>query len=121
MCGCRRAAAERLERAADILPLVRAERDEDLRRALIERLVAIAIAPDAATATRRWRWKASRISGSSRPWRRARRTSTVRTAALGRVHDVKALGSVAGTRRMGRRRSTRSRASPIPPSSSTSR
>ena len=44
----RRAAAERLERAADLLPLVRAERDEELRRALLERLVTIASAGDGA-------------------------------------------------------------------------
>src|SRR5687768_539979 len=44
----RRAAAERLEQAADLLPLVRSERDEDLRRQLVERLVAIASAPAGA-------------------------------------------------------------------------
>ena len=44
----RRAAAERLHRAADILPLARSERDEDLRRELVERLVSIATAPDDA-------------------------------------------------------------------------
>ena len=44
----RRAAAERLDGAADLLPLARAERDEDLRRELIDRLVAIATAPDAS-------------------------------------------------------------------------
>src|SRR5262245_46601819 len=38
----RRAAADRLDRAADILPLARAERDEELRRTLLERLVTIA-------------------------------------------------------------------------------
>ena len=42
----RRAAAGRLHRAADILPLARDERDEDLRRELVERLVSIATAAD---------------------------------------------------------------------------
>ena len=37
---------QRLERAADILPLARAERDEELRRTLLERLVTIASAAD---------------------------------------------------------------------------
>src|SRR5215218_2819690 len=41
----RRAAAERLTRVADLLPLARGEQDEDLRRVLIDRLVAIASAP----------------------------------------------------------------------------
>ena len=44
----RRAAADGCDSAADILPLARSERDEDLRRELIERLVSIATAPDDA-------------------------------------------------------------------------
>jgi hypothetical protein len=89
----RRAAAERLERAADILPLARAERDEDLRRALIERLAAIAIGSEPADA-------ALALEGieDQRQLATVAKSAaheTVRRAALGRLHDVKALGSVA--------------------------
>src|SRR5215212_10354835 len=41
----RRAAIGRLRDAGDILPLSRTERDEELRRELVERLVQIATAP----------------------------------------------------------------------------
>jgi hypothetical protein len=91
----RRAAIGRLHDAADILPLARGERDDELRRELVERLVAIASAPadsdgDAALALegiedQRQLAAVAQVS----PF------DTVRTAALGRVHDVKALSSVA--------------------------
>ena len=92
----RRAAAGRLHRAADILPLARDERDEDLRRELVERLVSIATAADEAGRRRgAARSKGLRISGSSRRWRRLAARQRFAAAALGRVHDVKALSSVA--------------------------
>lgn len=91
----RRAAGERLYRASDLLPLARKERDEALRRELVERLVSIATAQgesdgDAALALEGiedQRQLAAVAQGSPH--------DTVRTAALGRVHDVKALSSVA--------------------------
>lgn len=91
----RRAAAGRLTSAADLVAVVRAERDEELRRELTDRLVAVATAPgdndgDAALA----------LEGldDQRQLAAVARSSpfdTVRTAALARVHDVKALGGVA--------------------------
>ena len=91
----RRAAAARVYGAADLTRLARAERNEDLRRELSERLVAIAIAADetdgeAALALDGLddQRQLSTVSQQS-PF------DTVRTAALGRIHDVKLLGSVA--------------------------
>ena len=75
--------------------LARSERDDDLRREITERLVAIATAPagtdaDAALALDGLddQKQLSAIAKSSPH-------DTVRAAALGRVHDVKALSSVA--------------------------
>ena len=47
------------------------------------------------TATRRWPWKASSDQRQLATVAKSAAHETVRTAALGRVHDVKALGSVA--------------------------
>src|SRR5215208_5320735 len=91
----RAAAIARIEDVALLARLARSERDEDLRRGIADRLVAVALAPapndaDAALA----------LDGLDDP----RQFSTIaksspdekiRTAALGRIHDVKALGSVA--------------------------
>jgi uncharacterized protein DUF349 len=90
----RRAAAERLERAADILPLARGERDEELRRTLLERLVTLASAADGPADA------ALALEGleDQRHLATVAKSSphdTIRTAALGRVHDARALGSVA--------------------------
>ena len=110
----RRAAAGRLFRAADILPLARTERDEGLRRELVERLVSIATAP---TNGRRPppRSKGLTISGSSRRGA-GRSAGHVRAAALARVHDVKALSSIARKAAHGARRSRRRSESRIGPS-----
>jgi hypothetical protein len=91
----RRAAAERLKTSTELVALVRGERDEELRREIADRLVAIASAPtdsdgDAALALEglddaRQLAAVAKLS----PF------ATVRTAALGRVHDQKALSSVA--------------------------
>ena len=90
----RRAAAERLERAADLLPLARAERDEELRRTLLERLVTIASAADgvgdaavALEGLEDQRHLATIAKSSPH--------DTIRTVALSRVHETRALGSVA--------------------------
>ena len=91
----RRAAAARLSFAADLVRVARAETDDDLKRAVAERLVALASAPshddgEAALA----------LEGLDDPRHlstiaKQSPHDTVRTAALGRVHDVRALGSVA--------------------------
>jgi hypothetical protein len=91
----RRAAAARLTDPIELVGLVRAERNEELRRELSERLVGIATAPadtdaDAALALdglddQRQLAMVARLSPHE----------TVRTAALARVHEARALGSVA--------------------------
>ena len=91
----RRAAAQRLWKAAHLLPLARGERDEELRRDLTERLVAIATA--AADSDGEAALALEGIDDQRQLAAIARNCphDTVRTAALGRVHDVKSLGSVA--------------------------
>src|SRR5688572_9080530 len=91
----RRAAAARLTSAADLVRAARAEKDEDLRRTLTDRLVSVASAAadddgDAALAL-------DGIDDQRQLATVAKQSphDTVRTAALGRVHDVRALGSVA--------------------------
>jgi hypothetical protein len=91
----RRAAAARLSLAADLVRIARTEKDEDLKRAVADRLVALASAPsnddgEAALA----------LEGLDDPRHlstiaKQSPYDTVRTAALGRVHDVRSLGSVA--------------------------
>ncbi|MGB2716870.1 MAG: DUF349 domain-containing protein [Vicinamibacterales bacterium] len=91
----RRAAIERLDRAEDLVGLVRTEGHEDLRRLTAERLVRIATTPadndgEAALALAGLddQRHLSTVAKES-PF------DTVRTAALGRVRDVRALGSIA--------------------------
>ncbi len=91
----RRAAAARLRTADDLVLLARAEPDEDLRRELQERLVAIANAPANSDAQ-----AAIALAGltDQKHFATVARTSphdNVRTAALGQIHDTKALGNVA--------------------------
>ena len=91
----RRAAAGRLFRAADILALARSERDEGLRRELIERLVSSATAPDSTDGD-----AATALEGIDDQRQLATVAQTaaldaVRAAALARVQDVKALSSIA--------------------------
>ena len=91
----RRAAAGRLQRSEELVGLVRGEQDEELRRELTERLVAIAASPAETDGE-----AALALEGLDDPRQlaavaRLSPFDTVRTAALGRVHDVKALGSVA--------------------------
>ena len=91
----RRAALARLTFSEDLIRVARVEKDEDLRRSVAERLVAVASAPsdddgEAALA----------LEGleDQRHLSTVAKTSpfdTVRAAALGRVHDVRSLGSVA--------------------------
>ena len=91
----RHAAIGRLGSVAELVALVGRESNDDLRRELAERLVAIASSPadtdgDAALA----------LEGLSdqKQFSLVARSSphdTIRTAALGRIHDPKMLGSVA--------------------------
>jgi hypothetical protein len=90
----RRAAAERLERAADLLPLARAERDEELRRTLLERLVTIASTAD-ASADAALALEAIEDQRQLATVAKSSANDTIRSAALSRVHDARALGSVA--------------------------
>ena len=91
----RRAAGARLLRVEDVVRLARGERDEDLRRSYVERLVDIATRPAPTDAEAALALEGiddqkhfSTISKSSPH-------ETVRAAALGRIHDVKLLSSVA--------------------------
>jgi hypothetical protein len=91
----RRAAAARLSTADDLVLLARAERDDDLRRDVQERLVALANAPADSDAE-----AAIALAGltDQKHFAAIARTSpheNIRTAALGQIHDVKALGGVA--------------------------
>ena len=91
----RRAAQARIDSVEDLVRLSRSEQDEDAKRGLLDRLVGIATAPaesdgDAALA----------LSGldDEKQLATVAKSSpheTVRTAALGRVHDIRSLGSVA--------------------------
>ena len=91
----RRAAAGRLFRAADILPLARSERDENLRRELIERLVSIATAPDVNAGDAATALEGIDDQRQLATVAQAAPLDTVRAAALARVQDVKALSSIA--------------------------
>ena len=91
----RRAAAGRLFRAADILPLARTERDEGLRRELVERLVSIATAPDDTDGDAATALEGIDDQRQLATVAQAAPLDTVRAAALARVQDVKALSSIA--------------------------
>src|SRR5688500_1076433 len=91
----RREALARVANVAVLAAAARSERDEDLRRDVTERLVAIATAPGGAEGD-----AALALDGLEDPKQlsavaKSSPHDTVRTAALGRVHDVKALSSVA--------------------------
>ena len=91
----RRAAGARLTRVEDLVQLARSEPDEGLKREYVERLVEVAIAPAETDGS-----AALALEGIDDPKQFAAiaKTSpydTVRTAALGRIHDARLLGSVA--------------------------
>ena len=91
----RRAAAGRLHRAADILPLARDERDEGLRRELVERLVSIATAADDPDGDAALALEGIADQRQLAAVAQAAPQAAVRAAALERVQDVKALSSIA--------------------------
>jgi hypothetical protein len=91
----RAAAVVRIDDVSLLARLARVERDEDLRREITDRLVAVAVAPAATDAD-----AALALDGLDDPKQfstiaKSSPHDTIRTAALGRIHDVKALGSVA--------------------------
>jgi hypothetical protein len=91
----RRTALARIGAVEELVRFAGTEKDDDLRREIVERLVAIASAPgerDGAAALA--------LAGIQDPKQFATVAKvspfdTVRTAALGRIHDVKLLGSIA--------------------------
>ncbi len=91
----RRAAAARLFAVEDLVRMAAMERDPELRREIGDRLVAFAVAPADTDAG-----AALALEGLDEPKQCATVAKSsphenVRAAALGRVHDVKALGSIA--------------------------
>ena len=91
----RRAAVSRLTAASELLPLARSERDDELRREVTERLVAIATTASDSDGEAALALEGLDDQRQLAAVAKASPHDTVRTAALGRVHDVKALGSVA--------------------------
>jgi hypothetical protein len=91
----RAAAIARVGDVAQIARLGKWERDPDLRRQVAERLVAIATAPAPTDADAALALEGLDDSKHFSTIAKSSPHDTIRTAALARVHDVKALGSVA--------------------------
>ena len=91
----RRAAGARLSAVEDIVQLARAERDEELRRGYVERLVAMAVAPADTDGAASLALEGIDDQKHFATIARSSPHDTVRAAALGRIHDPKLLGSVA--------------------------
>jgi hypothetical protein len=91
----RRSAAARIDSCSDLVRLARWERDEDLRRELTDRLVAIATSPADADGEAALALEGLDDQKQLATVAKESPHDTVRTAALGRVHDVKVLGSIA--------------------------
>jgi hypothetical protein len=91
----RRAAVARLFSSEDLVGLARSEQDEELRREVSDRLVAIAIAPADSDGEAALALEGIEDQRQLAAVAKASPHDTVRTAALGRVHDTRVLGSVA--------------------------
>jgi hypothetical protein len=91
----RGAAIARVSDVALLARLSKWERDPDLRRQVVERLVAAATAPAATDADAALALEGLDEAKHFATVAKASPHETIRTAALSRVHDVKALGSVA--------------------------
>ena len=91
----RRAAAARLSKVEDLVRLARGERDEELRREYADRLVAIATAPASTDAAAALALEGLDDQKQFSTIAKGSPHETVRSAALGRVHDVRLLSSVA--------------------------
>ena len=95
-CGSARGCRARRRRSSDLVQLAATERDEELRRELTDRLVGDR--DGAVGFGRRRRTGARRRSTDQKQLATVAKSSpheTVRAAALGRVHDVQTLSSVA--------------------------
>src|SRR5204862_7918564 len=91
----RTSAVDRIVDVSALARLARTEQDPELRRRLADRLVEIAIAPAATDAD-----AALALDGLDDPRQfstiaKSSPHETVRAAALGRIHDPKALSSIA--------------------------
>ncbi len=93
--GVRRRAGSRLTNVEDIVQLARAERDDELRRGYVERLVSIAVAPAQTDAGAALALEGLDDEKYFSTVARSSPHDTVRAAALGRIHDVKLLSGVA--------------------------
>jgi hypothetical protein len=91
----RRAAVALLHHAQDLLPIARGERDEELRREIQERLLAIATAPADADGDAALALDGLDDTKHLATVAKSSPHETVRAAALGRIHDVKTLAGVA--------------------------
>lgn len=91
----RRAAGARLSTVEDIVPLARGERDDELRRGYVERLVAFALVPAETDASAALALEGIDDQKHFSMIARSSPHDTVRAAALGRIHDVKLLSGVA--------------------------
>ena len=91
----RRAAGARLSRVEDIVQLARGEKDDELRRGYVDRLVAFALVPAENDASAALALEGIDDQKHFSTIARSSPHDTVRAAALGRIHDVKLLSSVA--------------------------
>lgn len=91
----RRAAGARLSKVEDLVPLAKSEQDEALRAEYRERLVEIATAPASTDAAAALALEGLEDQKHFAAIAKASPHATVRTAALGRIHDSRLLGSVA--------------------------
>ena len=91
----RRAAVVRVDAVSELVALARSERDDDLRREIAERLVAIATTPREADGDAALALDGLADAKQLAAVAKASPYDTVRTAAVGRISDVRALGSVA--------------------------
>ena len=91
----RRAAGARLPRVEDLVQLARGERDEELRREYVDRLVGLAIAPAPNDASAALALEGLDDQKHFATIAKQSPHDTVRAAALGRIHDTRLLSSVA--------------------------
>ena len=91
----RRAAGARLSRIEDMVQLARGERDEELRREYVERLVGVANAAAPTDASAALALEGLTDEKHFATIAKSSPHDTVRAAALGRIHDTRVLSSVA--------------------------
>ena len=91
----RRAAGARLGKIEDMVQLARGERDEELRREYVDRLVGIATAAAPNDASAALALEGLNDEKHFATIAKSSPHDTVRAAALGRIHDARLLSSVA--------------------------